>query len=598
MAKKNSVLKNIGIVMKAWIKRYPSALLTIPIYLACRLLTPFWGTLLSSKAIGAITEGNVKRFVILIAEILLVITICTATSQFLDRILNSQKLFTRVNEFSTTVLKKAMYTDFKNIELHQNRKIMVKAVNSIEVGRCGPEGLMDATINIAIVLLGIGTYGTVIMMIDWKILVIILCMFVGNVTLQTHAVRYGDRHREEGSEIWRKKRYIKKKSLNISAGKDIRIFQLKGWFHELLDDVVKRRREHTRKLSLRWYFGTISDVSFNFLRDWVAYTILIKRVLTGQIDIAEFTLYLGLISGFSNWIYSLSANYSNLKKSSHEFNDYFDFLNQPERTVQPGSENPLEKEKHYEAPSIEFRNVNFTYEGSEKATINDLSFTIKAGEKIALVGNNGAGKTTIVKLLTGLYEKSDGVILVNGKLIETIPLEDYQNNISVLFQDTNPFAFSLAENVSGKTIDETNTIKVIDSLKKAGLLEKVNSLPKRENTYLTQNLDDEGVLLSGGETQKLLLAKAIYKNGNFLILDEPTSALDPIAESKIYEEYNELSTGKTAVFISHRLASTKFCDKIFFLENGHIVEMGTHDELILLGGKYKEMFDLQSQYYS
>ena len=249
------------------------------------------------------------------------------------------------------------------------------------------------------------------------------------------------------------------------------------------------------------------------------------------------------------------------------------------------------------APSIEFRNVSFTYEGSEKPVLTNVSFKINADEKIALVGNNGAGKTTIVKLLCGLYPPTSGEILIDGKSINDIGVEKYQDMISVLFQDTSPIALSIAENVCGCEPKDVDRKKLQDCLEKAGLLEKVNTLTKKEETYITPILDEKGVVLSGGETQKLLLAKAMYKDGPMLILDEPTSALDPIAESRIYEEYNQLANKKTAVFISHRLASTKFCDRILFLDNGQIVEEGSHDQLMKNGGKYREIFDIQSHYY-
>ena len=241
--------------------------------------------------------------------------------------------------------------------------------------------------------------------------------------------------------------------------------------------------------------------------------------------------------------------------------------------------------------------MSFAYPDEEKNTIRNLDFTIKAGEKIALVGNNGAGKTTIVKLLCGLYDQTQGEILIDGKTIDDIGLDAYQDKISVLFQDTNPMAFTIEENITGLEEGQCDKNKLQDSLKKSGLWDKVQSLPQKEKTHITQTFSEDGILLSGGETQKLLFAKAIYKNGSFLILDEPTSALDPLAESKIYEEYNNLAQGKTAVFISHRLASTKFCDRIMFLENGSIAECGSHDELMAKGGKYKEMFDIQAQYY-
>lgn len=595
MEKKNSVTKNIGIVMKAWVKKYPSALLMIPVFLACRVVSPFLTSLLSSKVVGLITEADVKKFVTTITCLLVVIFLCSATSNILESFMQGQRIYTRIGLFGSRLFSKALRTDYQNVELQQNIKLMNKASRSLSGNSNGPEELMNQTINILVIILGIGSYGTMILLIDWKILLVILAMFVSNVLFQTNAIKYSDKHREEGSEIWRKRDYIMVKSMNISAGKDIRIFQLKNWFHRLLNGFVKENKDYQWKLSIRWYFGTISDCSFNFVRDILAYSILIKRVLTGQIDVATFTLYIGMVAAFSQWIYTLSNSINNLRRASHEFNDYFDFINLPERKKNDEVQNNNEKLEG--APEIQFKNVGFTYDGAQKATLQDLSFTIHAGEKIALVGNNGAGKTTIVKLLTGLYANTEGQILVNGIPMEQLSLEKYQNSISVLFQDTVPMAFSLKENVGSVDEDKIDVSKVFDALEKAGLKEKVESLPKKENTFLTQNLDDDGILLSGGETQKLLLAKAIYKNGSFLILDEPTSALDPIAESKIYEEYNSMASDKTAVFISHRLASTKFCDKIMFLDDGKIAEFGTHDELMALGGKYKEMFDIQSQYY-
>ncbi len=607
---KNTMLKNIGIVITAWIKKYPTALLFIPVYLACRIVSPFLGSLVSSKAIEAITLGNPEKFLITVLGLLGVAFVSSAISNILGSILMGQRIYTRLGVFAQNLFRKALTTDFQNVELQKKQKILGKAANALSSNYNGPEEVMNQTLNIVVILLGIGSYGTVIFIIDWKILLAVLAMFMGNVILQTVAIKYNDKHREEGSEIWRKKNYIKQKSMNVSAGKDIRIYQLKNWFHLLLNDVIRRRRDYTKRLELFWYLPTISDVGFNFFREFLAYSILIKRVISGQIDAATFTLYIGLIGSFSNWIYGLSGNFNALRRASHEFNDYFDFMDLQENLRGEGfplssaaadaasSATPSSGDTPQRpAPEITFKNVEFTYDGAEKPTLQDLNFTIHAGEKIALVGNNGAGKTTIVKLLTGLYSHTGGDILVNGEPIQNVSIDKYQDNISVLFQDTVPLAFSLESNVASVEDEKIDTAKVIESLQKAGLLEKVKSLPKREKTFITQNLDDDGILLSGGETQKLLLAKAIYKNGNFLILDEPTSALDPIAESKIYEEYNAMAKGKTAVFISHRLASTKFCDRIMFLDAGKIAEFGTHEELMKRGGKYKEMFEIQSQYY-
>lgn len=596
---KNSVFKNIRLALKAWFRRYPSAWILVPIYLAIRIATPFINTLIPSLAIRSIGQGNVKNFVILICLALLVFTIINAAANIMGTYVQVQRTYTRLAGYTADFAHKTITTDYQNVEPQKKQKILGKAAQSLASNWRGVEHLMIQTTEFSILTFGIITYGSAVLLLDWKILVVTLAMFVFDVGLRTYAIKYSDSKREESSEIWRKKNYIMQKSLNVSAGKDIRIYQLGNWFHKLLCEVVIARGKLEKKLQLRWYFPTVSGTFFNLGRDFIAYSILIKRVLDGQMDIATFTLYLGIISGFTNWIYSLSERFNNIRKASHEFNDLHDFMNLPDKARKPvvESESLDHAPINDRPPEITFKNVSFAYPDVEKNTIQNLDFTIKAGEKIALVGNNGAGKTTIVKLLCGLYDQTQGEILVDGKTIDDIGLDKYQDKISVLFQDTNPMAFTIEENITGLEEGQCDQAKLEDSLKKSGLWEKVESLPQKEKTYITQTFSKDGILLSGGETQKLLLAKAIYKNGSFLILDEPTSALDPLAESKIYEEYNNLARGKTAVFISHRLASTKFCDRIMFLENGSIVECGSHEELMAKGGKYKEMFDIQAQYY-
>ena len=428
-------------------------------------------------------------------------------------------------------------------------------------------------------------------------------MFVADIFLRNHAIKYGDSHREDFSEPVRKMDYLKRNSMNISAGKDIRIYNLKGLFKKRTDALITKNVKFRFKYQLQWYYPTLADSLFNYTRDWIAYSLLIAKVLTGQIDVAQFTLYIGIVTGFSEWIYNVSESMAYLRESSHNFNQYHAFMAQKDiftHNDESSCNDSLRTAKAaaaQEPPEIEFKNVSFTYEGSTKPVLKDVSFKIRADEKIALVGNNGAGKSTIVKLLCGLYPPTSGEILIDGKSINEIGVEKYQDMISVLFQDTTPIAISVAENICGCDWKDMDKNRMDDCLKKAGLFEKINSLPEKEKSFITQTLDEKGVVLSGGETQKLLLAKAMYKDGSMLILDEPTSALDPLAESKIYEEYNELASKKTAVFISHRLASTKFCDRILFLDDGQIVEEGSHDQLMKKGGKYREIFDIQSHYY-
>ena len=592
--KQNSIIKNICIVYSAMFKRYRSAPWLVALYIAVSVAMPFLTTLTPSLAIAGITSGSIRTFLIYSTAAVTAFCVLSALKGFCNAKMMSKHTYTRIGVFMMNFFKKTILTDYLNIEPQPKQKLMGKAVNAVNSDFEGAQNLSRLGLEMIIILFGITIYGAAIFMLDWKILLVMLGMFIADILLRNHAIKFGDDHREDFTEVYRKINYLEKNSLSVSAGKDIRIYQMKDWFHAKFDTLIKASKCFRWKYQLKWYWPTVSDTFFNSLRDVLAYSLLIRQVLTGQISIAEFTLYIGIVSGFCEWIYSVSENMAYLKESSHNFNAYNEFMAQ--KDFFEHSDYPIEPDNG-KAPEIEFRNVGFTYEGSDKPVLKNLNFKIKAGEKIALVGNNGAGKTTIVKLLCGLYPPTSGEILVDGKTIGEIGIDKYQDKISVLFQDTTPISFSIAENVCGCDLNHIDKTRLKESLEKAGIAKKIDSLPKKENSYITQTLDDEGIMLSGGETQKLLLAKAMYKNGAFLILDEPTSALDPLAESKIYEEYNSMAENKTSLFISHRLASTKFCDRIMFLDDGQIAEVGSHDELIKKGGKYREIFDIQSHYY-
>ena len=304
-------------------------------------------------------------------------------------------------------------------------------------------------------------------------------------------------------------------------------------------------------------------------------------------------MYFSTISGFGDWMKGILEDIANIKAQSMYLDDMREFL---EMKDSDEVENPIEipKDDSYE---IEFKNVSFKYPRTERYIYKNLSLKIKKGQRLAIVGINGAGKTTFVKLLCRLYEPTSGEILINGVNIKNFSKEEYFKVLSVVFQEIKTFAFSVAENVSLKDKENTDRSKVLKCIEKAGIKEKIDSLEKGIDTSLLKILDEDGVELSGGENQKLALARALYKNGKIVILDEPTSALDAVAEYNIYKGFDELIGEKTAIYISHRLASTKFCDVIAFFENGEVVEYGTHDELLSKNGKYSEMFNIQSQYY-
>ena len=597
--KRNNMFQNAFIVYKAMFKRYPTAIPLVLIYIVISVSLPFINTLIPAMAIKGITSGSVKIFLNYIGITVFCMCLFSGIKLFCEKKMQLKHTYNRVGTFMMGFIKKAINTDYLNIEPQPKQKIMGKGVQGVSGNYEGAEMVSTTSLRLLIVVLGVFSYGTVIFMLDWKVLAVTFAMFVADILIRNHAVKFGDSHRESFSEPWRKMNYYERNSMNVSAGKDIRIFGLNKLFDYHFSSLINTYKKFRMKYQLKWYYPTISDTAFNFARDWIAYVLLIHKVLSGQIDAAEFTIYVGLIANLSQYVYDVSMHFADLRDASHQFNDYHEFMKQKDvfthsdATPSTGSRTTGATS----APSIEFRNVSFTYEGSDKPVLQNVSFKIGANDKIALVGNNGAGKTTIVKLMCGLYSPTSGEILIDGKIINDIGVEKYQDMISVLFQDTSPIALSIAENVCGCEPQDVDRTKLQDCLEKAGLLEKVNTLTKKEETYITQTLDENGIVLSGGETQKLLLAKAMYKDGPMLILDEPTSALDPIAESRIYEEYNHMASSKTAVFISHRLASTKFCDRILFLDGGKIVEEGSHDQLMNNGGKYREIFDIQSHYY-
>jgi len=246
--------------------------------------------------------------------------------------------------------------------------------------------------------------------------------------------------------------------------------------------------------------------------------------------------------------------------------------------------------------NIELKDVYFTYPGSDNPTINGISMKIKQGEKIALVGFNGAGKSTLIKLILRLYDVSDGVIKFGGKPIGDYPLQEYRDVYSTLFQDFQTIAATIGQNITMDT-SELDLEKAHKSLEMADFIEKFDSLPNGFDTHLTKEFDNDGVNLSGGEAQKLALARVLYANKNIIILDEPSSALDPLAEYQLNKTVTELAGEKTVIIISHRLSTTRFVDKIYMLENGQIVESGNHDTLLKQNGKYAEMFKLQAEKY-
>ena len=588
-----SVFRNILCVTRALFRTYPKTIWVTPLYVICRVLVPFLGTLIPAAAIAGIMEGVPKKFFVIMTGMLFLSVAAGICCDISKQYLQDCRTLTRHRVFFYNYVEKVLKTDYVNVEPVGRQKEISLGGKAVIGNYWGAERLMTESVEFIVHLSGLFVYATAVLTLDYRILLVLLFTFLLDFVLRGHAVRYYNKHHIELSEVHRKQEYLENASLDLGAGKDVRLYHMDGWFHRIFEKLHADAVDFQRRAEFRFYIPAFGDQFCAAGQEVLAYFVLVGLALAEKITVAEFALQLGMVRGFTNWIFGVSVSLGALKKAGAETNDYRYVMEMPERGKYKAESAPV----CMEGPEIEFRDVSFRYPGAEEDTISHINFKMKPKEKVALVGNNGAGKTTLVKLLCGLYQPTGGKILVNGEDISGWKPQEYQKLLSVVFQDAFLLAFTIEMNVSGAVPDEEGQKRVKEALQEVGLWEKVDSLPEGAKTYVTQMLDGGGVDFSGGERQRLLLARAIYQNGPILILDEPTAALDPIAESSLYEEYNHMTRDKTALFISHRLASTKFCDRILLLENGTIAEEGTHEALMEKHGRYRELFDIQSHYY-
>lgn len=403
---------------------------------------------------------------------------------------------------------------------------------------------------------------------------------------------WGWRHREEWNTHRNKIQYVASEAEDLAFAKDIRIFGLKNWMEELYDGAVRLLDDFAARREKVYLWADLLDLVLSFLRNGIAYLYLISYTLRNGLPASDFLLYFAAISGFTSWVTGILSQVTQLYKECLEISTVLEFIEYPEPFRFEGGR-PIPVSDSYE---LTLENVTFRYPGTEKNLFENLNLTIRPGEKLAIVGLNGAGKTTLVKLLCGFYDPTEGRVLLNGIDIREFNRQDYYGLLSAVYQDFSLMDTTIAENIAvqSEDIDEK---RVRDCLRKAGLMEFVDSLPQGLESHVGRDVYLDGILFSGGQTQRLVLARALYKDGPILVLDEPTAALDPIAENDIYMKYNEMTTGKTSLFISHRLASTRFCDRIIFLADGKIAEEGTHIELLALDGEYAKLYEVQSRYY-
>jgi len=515
----------------------------------------------------------------------------------LDAYLRQNALFGRIAVrlfLLTKIGDKAAGTSYPNTLDSKFLNFESKAYKACNDNTSPTEAFWTSLTELLASLLGFAAWSFLLSGLSHLLICLITASSAAGYLAKKRIIRWTWLHREEEASCLKPMDYIRQVSTSRQYAKDIRVFGLKPWLLHRWDSAFNRYQSF---LARREKFCSLSDGADFFLallQGGFTFYYLIRLTLAQGLSASGFLLYFTAANGFSRWVTGIMDSFSKLHSQSLDLSAVREFLEWPEPFLfENGKPLPNEPDMSYE---IRLEDVSFAYAGSHKDTISHMDLTIPQGEKLAIVGLNGAGKTTLVKLVCGLLDPVEGAVLLNGEDIRQYNRRDYYRLFSAVFQDFSILEASAAENTAQST-GHIDTRRVLECLSMAGLAGKLLTLPRGLDTKIGRQVYQDGVELSGGETQRLMLARSLYKNAPLVILDEPTAALDPIAENDIYLKYSQMTQGRTSLFISHRLASTRFCDRILFLEQGRIKEEGTHQQLLEKNGSYEALFKIQSQYY-
>lgn len=535
-------------------------------------------------------EQRVDTLLYLVGALVLVNCIGAILLSFLSSHMFTSKNIV-FNKFQCFIAERLSRCDFEQLEDPEFLDIKEQAKKFLYANGQGFGVALDSAINI----LGkaftfVGLIAVLSTLNLWIVLV-----FVGLVLLSSFVEsRVRKKYTQldlEKAPIERKTSYLINTIEDFTYGKDMRIYRAKDFFIDRVNlHLGESNRFYTKQSKLlcrSQYFSAVASL----LRDGTAYAYLVYRVLSKAISIGDFTMYLGSVAQFSSAMIEVMQSVINIRQYEGYYDALNRYINMPSK-MRNGNHKPLPAGQGY---VIEFHDVSFRYAGQENDALKHINIRIVNGEKLSVVGENGAGKTTFVKLISRLYDPTEGYISLNGIDIREFDYEEYQSLISAVFQDFKLFSFTLKENI---VFDQDETDEAVENcLIRSGFGDKLKTLKHGVNTYIHKNFESDGFEPSGGEGQKIAIARALYKNSPIVILDEPTAALDPRAEYEIYQHFSEIVEGKTAIYISHRLSSAKFCDHIAVFRQGEIVEYGTHDLLMQRKGLYAELFQMQAQFF-
>jgi len=590
-----SVLQNVIFLLQEIAKAKPFLFTLILFEVIGSVIAPVIGIYLPSLAVELVTDGTDLVGILFklggVGASLAIIqglTNMAATGKY--HLYNGMR-----GHFQKKMFFKSLHCDYMHVESKAGMTMYQRAFGTLLCGDgSGTSRMLVSSIGLVVSVLNFAIYSSILAGLHPIVVLVLVLISVVNLLIYRYAQNYEYGQRDTVAELDQKLNYVENTSKNANYGKDIRLYGMSEWFLEIRDRLTNAYSSLHNQIQNRFWGANCINIFTRVLQDGLTYGYLIYCVIEKSISINEFVLYFGAITGFSNFVSGITAHFNQLRSSNLQMNDMRKYLD----LTDGGEDEPEYPAEFLEADnfSIEFDHVWFSYEKDGKYVLQDFCLYINAGEKVALVGVNGAGKTTLVKLLCGFYKPDRGEIRIGGLSTSKYRKEDLYKLFSAVFQDLYIDPFTVAENVSMSLEAETDMERVEACLERTGLLETIRSYPDHINSHMSRRIW-EGIVLSGGQQQKLLMSRALYKDAPIMILDEPTAALDPIAESETYENFHALTGKNTVIYISHRLASTRFCDRIVFLKDGRNAECGSHEELMKLGGEYAEMFEVQSHYY-
>ncbi len=550
-------------------------------------LIPFVNADLVSEVINlAVSEQDVKKAVLAAGILLGILTILQIADSFVMWH-RSRHYLSMCNTFDVMLADKTLSMRYEKAESPKIAELRMRAARGASAVQLVGESVTDFGSNL-IKMVGCAAVFT---MVNPLILLVVVPFAGLNYLISNYFQKKNYEQEQKSYQPQRRIDYFLDTMLDYVAGKEIRVFSATDFFQKKYCDREQevfriQRQKQTYSLADRLIGVGIVVIQLLFL-----YLLVGREYFNGRVNIGDISLYINLVLVFSGAFSGLFTSFAAVSWQGERLKDFKDYL-----ALEDG-EKELETEPVSERfGTIVFEHVWFRYEGAEEYTLKDINLVIKEGDKFAIVGENGSGKTTLIKLLMRFYTPTKGRILVDGKDYLTIRQEDYYRLFSTVFQDFNLMAFTIGENI-GLTENPEDKEKIRQVLERLELWEKIEKLPKGMDTPITREFLPDGVNFSGGERQKLSIARADFKNAPIMILDEPTSALDPIAEKKLYDKIYTMMDRKTMLMISHRLQSTAVCDTILFMKAGQITEEGSHDALMAQNGAYARMFALQANWY-